>query len=74
MEHPQPGREIWLLYAKHTKITQAEYLFTPLHSPSINLASICMQVRKQQLELGHGTIEWFQIGKGVRQGYILSFI
>ena len=21
---------------------------------------------------GHGTIDWFQIGKGVRQGYILS--
>ena len=22
--------------------------------------------------LGHGTTDWFQIGKGVRQGYILS--
>ena len=21
---------------------------------------------------GHGTIDWFQIGRGVRQGYILS--
>ena len=21
---------------------------------------------------GHGTVNWFQIGKGVRQGYILS--
>ena len=39
-----------------------------------------MQVKKQQLELdmkkkkrtGHGTTDWFQIGKGVRQGYILS--
>ena len=31
-----------------------------------------MQVRKQQLELVHGTTDWFQIGKGVRQGYILS--
>ena len=30
-----------------------------------------MQVRKQQLER-HGTIHWFQIGKGVRQGCILS--
>ena len=29
-----------------------------------------MQVREQQL--GHGTTDWFQIGKGVRQGYILS--
>ena len=33
---------------------------------------ICMQVRKQQLETGHGTTDWFQIGKGVRQGCILS--
>ena len=33
-----------------------------------------MQVRKQQLEwnMGHGTTDWFQIGKGVRQGCILS--
>ena len=41
-----------------------------------------MQGRKQQLELdmekkkkkrtGHGTTDWFQIGKGVHQGYILS--
>ena len=29
-----------------------------------------MQVRKEQLE--HGTTDWFQIGKGVRQGCILS--
>ena len=29
-----------------------------------------MQVRKQQL--GHGTTDCFQIGKGVRQGCILS--
>ena len=31
-----------------------------------------MQVRKHQLEPGHGTTDWFQIGKGVRQGCILS--
>ena len=31
-----------------------------------------MQVRKQQLELDIGTADWFQIGKGVRQGCILS--
>ena len=30
-----------------------------------------MQVRKQQLT-GHGTTDWFQMGKGVRQGCILS--
>ena len=43
---------------------------------------ICMQVRKQQLELymehsehirtWHGTTDWFQIQKGVHQGCILS--
>ena len=31
-----------------------------------------MQVKKQQLELDNGTTHWFQIGKGVHQGYILS--
>ena len=31
-----------------------------------------MQVRKQQVRTGHGTTDWFQIGKGVCQGYILS--
>ena len=31
-----------------------------------------MHVRKQQLETGHGTTDWFQIGKGVCQGCILS--
>ena len=31
-----------------------------------------MQVRKQQLQLGHGTTDWFQIRKGICQGCILS--
>ena len=31
-----------------------------------------MQVKKQQLETRHGTKDWFQIGKGVHQGCILS--
>ena len=30
----------------------------------------CMQVKKQQLK--HGTTDWFQIEKGVCQGYMLS--
>ena len=29
-----------------------------------------MQIKKQRT--GHGTTDWFQIGKGVCQGYILS--
>ena len=32
---------------------------------------ICMQVKKQ-VKSGHGTTDWFQIGKGVRRGCILS--
>ena len=31
-----------------------------------------MQVRKQPVRTGHGTTDCFQIGKGVRQGCILS--
>ena len=31
-----------------------------------------MQVKKQQLELDMEPLDWFQIGKGVRQGCILS--
>ena len=33
---------------------------------------ICMQVRKQQLELNMEQTDWFQIEKGVHQGCILS--
>ena len=32
----------------------------------------CMQIRKQELELWHGTTDWFQIRKGVHQGCMLS--
>ena len=31
-----------------------------------------MQVKNQQLELGHGTTDWFLIGKIVHQACILS--
>ena len=37
----------------------------------ICLLGICMQIKKQQLELDIEQ-EWFQIGKGIRQGCILS--
>ena len=33
---------------------------------------ICMQVKKQQFRTGRGTTDWFQIGKGVHQGCVLS--
>ena len=31
-----------------------------------------MQVKEATVRTGHGTADWFQIGKGVRQGCILS--
>ena len=31
-----------------------------------------MQVRKATVRTGHGTTDWFQIGKGIHQGCILS--
>ena len=31
-----------------------------------------MQVRKATVRTGHETTDWFQMGKGVRQGCILS--
>ena len=31
-----------------------------------------MQVKKATVRTEHGTTDWFQTGKGVRQGYILS--
>ena len=31
-----------------------------------------MQVQEATVRTGHGTTDWFQIGKGVRQGCILS--
>ena len=33
---------------------------------------ICMQVKKAAVRTGHGKTDWFQIGKGVCQSYILS--
>ena len=42
--------------------------------PDLPLEKTSMQVRKQQLEKleRHGKTDWFQIGKGVCQGCILS--
>ena len=31
-----------------------------------------MQIKNWTVRTGHGTTDWFQIGKGVRQGCILS--
>ena len=31
-----------------------------------------MPVKKQTVRTGHGTMDWFQVGKGVQQGCILS--
>ena len=41
-------------------------------SPYLPPGKTCMQVKRQQLRARHGTMDWFQIGKEVHQGYILS--
>ena len=28
--------------------------------------------QEETVRMGHGTTDWFQIGKGIRQGYVLS--
>ena len=33
---------------------------------------ICYAGQEATVRTGHGTTDWFQTGKGVRQGYILS--
>ena len=33
---------------------------------------ICMQIQKGTVKTGHGTTDWFQVGKGVWQGFISS--
>ena len=38
----------------------------------IGLLSNLYADQKAMFRTGHGTTDWFQIGKGVRQGYILS--
>ena len=40
----------------------------------INIARSIWQIDGNTMEVrtGHGTIDWFQIGKGVREGCVLS--
>ena len=51
-----------------------KFLKTWEHQTTLSASwEICMQVKKQQLELDvEQQTDWFQIGKGVRQGCILS--
>ena len=45
-----------------------------IRPPYLSHKEICMQVNSMQatVRTGHGPTDWFQIGKGVRQGCILS--
>ena len=40
--------------------------------PDLPPEKSALQVKKQHFKSGHGTMDWFQIGKAVRQGYVLS--
>ena len=39
---------------------------------SANILKLANAGQEATVRTGHGTRDWFQIGKGVRQGYILS--
>ena len=50
-------------------------LYFKYESSLIHIAKIMRNLYAGQeatVRTGHGTTDWFQIGKGVRQGYILS--
>ena len=38
----------------------------------MGVSLVRIQLLVEYSRTGHGTTDWFQIGKGVRQGYILS--
>ena len=54
-------------YAKAFDCVDHNKLWKILKEMGIPEHLTCMQVRKQQLETGQGTTDWFQIGKGVCQ-------
>ena len=45
---------------------------TVLHDHLTCLLRTLYAGQEATVRTGHGTIDWFQIGKGVHQGYILS--
>ena len=58
-------------YVGHDKLWKIlQEMGIPDHLPAS--WEICMQVKKQQSRTRHGTTDWFQIGKGVHKGCILS--
>ena len=57
---------VWIITNSEKFLKRWEFQITLLAS-----CEICMQVKKQ-VRTRHGTTDLFQIGKGVRQGCILS--
>ena len=65
-------------YTQYFK-TLNKFLYVPLPLKEMGLSDhlTCLQKnpyagQEATVRTGHGTIDWFQIGKGVRQGCILS--
>ena len=54
-------RNLWNILKEMGILDHLTWLFRNLYA--------CQEVT---VRTGHGTTDWFQIGKGVRQGYILS--
>ena len=57
--------------AKFYILTPSSFICLPVYLPFYRSSQL-MYRSKLQLRTGHGTTDWFEIGKGVCQGCILS--
>ena len=77
MNHSTPGLPVHhqLLEFTQTHVLWVGDAIQPSH-PLLSPSSLAFNLSQHQglldLRTGHGTTDWFQIGKGVRQGCILS--
>ena len=70
MNHSMPGLPVHHQLGESTEsVMPSNHLI--LCRPLLLLAPIPPSIREATIRTGHGTTDWFQIGKGVRQGSIL---
>ena len=72
-----PEKHLLLLYAKAFNCANHNKLWKILKEMGIPDHLICLlrnlhAGQEATVRIGHGTVDWFQIGKGVGQGCILS--
>ena len=62
-----------LINNKHCPLFKSLALHPPWHRGKRDAGMFCLYAGQEvTVRTGHGTTDWFQIGKGVHQGYILS--